>query len=134
MEIRIGKTVVEKTKEDIPWLLQIISTKENDITDLLIQEKTDTPLSFSWKAYDTFHQSRKEILATLHILDALWYKGNEWKSWRIFNVGPFMSMKKVDYSSPAMRIQTKKLVKAQEEVLIRWKVNIQELRNTYITI
>ncbi|MCX6823238.1 MAG: hypothetical protein NTX91_04600 [candidate division SR1 bacterium] len=134
MEIRSGKTVVEKTEKDIPGLVKLISSKEKDIRNLLIQEKVENPLLFSGKAYDTFHQARKEILATLHILDALGYEGGVGKSWRIFNVGPFLSVNKVDYKSPAMQIQIRKLIKAQEKIIARGNVSLEELRNTYITI
>jgi hypothetical protein len=44
MKIRTGKEIINKTAKDIPVLVQIIHTKEQELKDLLTQEKIACPL------------------------------------------------------------------------------------------
>lgn len=71
MEIQSGKEIIHKTTEDIPGLVQIIKTKEQEIQNVLTQENEKSPLNLKGRTYETFQKTRKEILATLHILDTL---------------------------------------------------------------
>jgi hypothetical protein len=73
MEIHTQKEVINKTRENIPQLVEIIKTKEQEMKDLLTQEKTNSPLTLRGNAYETFQKTRKEILATLDILNKLGY-------------------------------------------------------------
>ena len=134
MKIHTWKEIINKNIDDIPGLVQIIKTKEGELKNLLKQENSECPLNLRWKAYDTFKKTKKEILATLHILDKLWYTWKEWMMRKISNVWPFITFNKVDYNTPKKRRELKEIAEAQEEILKRKDIDRNELNKFRITI
>ena len=134
MKIRTWKEVIDKATDDIPELVQIIKTKEQELKNLLTQEKIECPLELRWKAYKVFKSTKKEILATLHILDKLGYAWKEWMMRNISKVGPFLTFKHVDYNTPKKKRELKALKKEQEEILKRKDIDWNELNKFRIMI
>ncbi|EKD25257.1 MAG: hypothetical protein ACD_80C00092G0001 [uncultured bacterium (gcode 4)] len=134
MKIYSWKEIIEKTNEDIPELITIIKTKEQEITNLLIQENIKDTLQLKWNAYEQFHKTRKEILGTLNILEQLWYASKELNMRKIFKTWPFFTFNKVDYGSPKITIEVKKLKKEQKEIAKSGEVDREKLKKFIINI
>jgi hypothetical protein len=135
MEIHSGKELLEKDENDVPALLGIITQKEQEIQSLLAQENTEKPFELRGNAYKIFQKTRKEILATLHILDQVGHKGKEGRMRKMFKDGSFVSFDNtVDYASPKVQREIKQVVKQQEEVLKSMEINEEELKKVIFTI
>ncbi|MFA6256244.1 MAG: hypothetical protein WC606_03600 [Candidatus Absconditabacterales bacterium] len=134
MEIHTQKEVINKTRENIPQLVEIIKTKEQEMKDLLTQEKTNSPLTLRGNAYETFQKTRKEILATLDILNKLGYTGKAGDARKMFKNGPFATFKNIDVTSPKIKREIHQLIEEKKKISQAAEVDINELRKIQFTI
>lgn len=133
MEIYSWKEIITKTKNDIPELRSIIQSKTDELTDLLNQNNIQDPLELRWEAYKTFKNTKKEILNILNVLDKLGYKWKE-NVRKTFNNWPFIWQAKINFNSPTVRRKIKITENKVKKIQKNAKVDLNELRNTYITI